>query len=90
MSHTTVTSIGGNEYEVTIGDVTQVVDLDGFTPISDDDYTAIDTVVDDMDDSFIAPMHSDGDKFFLAALEYVISYTQFDVDEYLEEGAVAA
>jgi len=81
---TTVRSLGGNQYEVTIGEETRTIDLDGYTVISDTDWNRIDDAGLD-DDTFISPHHDDGDEFWAAAANEAANYSGFDVDAFIEE-----
>lgn len=80
----TTTSLGGNQYSVTIGDETRNIDLDGLTVVSDEDYRRLDDAWLD-NDTFIAPMHSDGDMFREEAAHTAANYSGFDVDAYIYE-----
>ena len=73
---------GGNQYEVTIGDETKLVDLDGVDCFTNEDYARI--VEEGVDADFIfAPMHNAGDEFWAAAVEYVTQNSRIDIDDYI-------
>lgn len=75
---------GGNQYEVTLLQRTEMVDLDGITVVSDEDYTRLQEAGLD-DDTIICPAHAEavGDEFFCAAVYHALNYSGFDVDEYI-------
>lgn len=76
----TITHLGGNIYQVNEGTAETIVDLDGFTCVTDDDYEeleerGIDTSL------FIAPMHCDEEEE-KQAVEYAARRTAFDISTY--------
>jgi len=75
-----VTSKGGNQYEVN----GELVDMDGYTVVSDEDYAKIEKAGLDGGE-FIAPMHSDGDRNWKLVAEYCVNYSGLDVDEWIKE-----
>jgi len=87
MKNYTVTPVGGNNYRVTCGNRSETVDLDGFDVVTNEDFLRIEEAGLD-NDVIIAPMHSGGDDFWVAAAEYACNYSGFDVDEYIRDNQV--
>lgn len=75
-----VEGLGGNKYKVTIGQRSQIIDLDGFTILSDEEMEKLESSglgwVDEMeiwcprDAELVEP-----DPFFAAAISHVANYT---------------
>ena len=85
-----IESKGGNQYLVTIGEESRMVDLDGFTIMSNEDYSAIEQaglLQDDMECPATAKNNKLWDNFELAALEYAANYSGFDAEEYIANHA---
>jgi len=78
-----VINLGGNQYEVTIGDETRIIDMDGITAVSNEDYDRLEE--EGLADNFYAPIHSTGDEFWGLALQEMLNYSEFDVEEYIKE-----
>ena len=82
-----VTSMGGNKYHVTIGKAEEVIDLDGFTVMSNEDYAEVERAGLTTDD-MICPsqwdLKEDG-YFFKEALDTAANYSGFSAEEYIEE-----
>ena len=84
MKNVKVSSRGGNQYEVTIGDEIRVIDLDGYTIITDDDRALMEAAgldVDNMDHgTMVSPDMGidDGDEFFAAAVDHCANYSGFN------------
>lgn len=80
--------LGGNQYGVEYDQdgrhIDKVVDLDGLTPVSDEDFEKLEAA-GLCDDDFIAPMHADDDLAWEFACEEAVNYSGFDVDAYIEE-----
>jgi len=88
MNNANVSKLGGNQYRVEIGKKTEVVDLDGYTIMSNDDYEEIEKaglVQDTMWCPSIWNVTGDNDKFFKAALEHAANYSGFIASKYIEE-----
>ena len=64
--------------------VVKTVDLDGMTIISNEDYDRLESLNMLHEDMF-APKHSEGDEFWLAAVESLVNYSDFDVDQYIAD-----
>jgi hypothetical protein len=85
MKNSTVNSLGGNQYGVTIEGKTTTVDLDGFTIMSDEEYKKLDEA-EMIEDSMMCPEiseYSGEDPFFRAAVEYAANYSGFIAEEYI-------
>lgn len=81
---TTVRSLGGNQYNVDIDGDVRIIDLDGVTAVSDDDYKKLEEA-GLADDNMLAPMHGEDDAHYVEAMNHVINYSGFDVDAYILE-----
>lgn len=83
-----VNSKGGNQYDVTIGDETRTVDLDGCTVMSDEDYAEVDAAglaTDDMWSPDMWNLTDENDYFFRAALEHAANYSGFNSADYIAD-----
>jgi hypothetical protein len=82
----TVHPRGGNQYEVISEDTgeTTVIDLDGMTVMSDEDYDRLEDLGLLRDDMF-SYQHSEGDRAWAAAVEYAVNYSGWDIDAYIAE-----
>lgn len=87
MKNATIQSLIGNKHKVTIEWVTKIIDLDGMTVISNEDYELLADAWLDRDDRLIAPMHSDWDEHREAAAEQVSHYNWFDIKKYIAENS---
>jgi hypothetical protein len=76
-----VESLGANQYRVG----GEVVDLEGFTVMSDEDYARLEELGLDTDDMICPNMWDIGgeDYRFKAALEFAANYSGFDVEQYI-------
>jgi len=79
MNNATIQSRGSNQYSVTIGNSTKIIDLDGMDVVSTDDYIRMEDAGMDMDD-YIHP-NIDNDPHWHAATKYAVEYSGIDVDE---------
>lgn len=81
---------GGNQYLVKLGEDSQIVDLDGYTIMSDEDYEkleALDLIHDTMWCPSMWDVTGDNDYFFRAALDHAANYSGFDVEQYISENS---
>jgi hypothetical protein len=77
---------GGNQYQVTIKGKMEMVDLDGLTIVSNEDYDKLEEELGEASlETFISPQHYAGDIYWLAAVTEVLRYSGFDVDSYISE-----
>ncbi|GEM_PF-6695288 len=81
---------GGNQYLVTCLSchTAKVIDLDGFTIMSDKDRAELASARCEMDDSMSPDiaLDSDGDDLhFLAAVKHAANYSGFDAKKYILE-----
>lgn len=79
---------GGNQYLVTIGKKSEIVDLDGYTVMGDDDYNEVEKAGLIQDDMWCPSMWNitgDNDKFFKVALAFAANYSGFIAKKYIEE-----
>jgi hypothetical protein len=82
-----VISKGGSKYEVTIGDDTQLINLEGTTVMSDEDFEKIEQaglLLDEMECPKAARFSELYTPHTLAALDYVANHSDFNADNYIE------
>lgn len=78
---TKVTQLDNKRFEVTIDDVTRVIDIDLYNILSDEDYNRLDSLgklQDDMNCPWL------GDAFWIAVAKPIAAKNSFDVEKYLE------
>ena len=92
MNNPRVKSQGSNQYLVSIGNVSHVIDLDGYTFCTDDDWSKLESAGCDPTNMYggtlvspqvaeeMASTDDDGD-WWLAAVNEAVNYSGFDVDE---------
>jgi hypothetical protein len=83
-----VTPKGGNQYLVTIGNRAELVDLDGYTIIRDEDFDKLEKaglLEDTMWCPKLAQELEKSDKFFCAAIDHCANYSGFNVDDYIAD-----
>ena len=83
-----IESKGGNQYKVTFKAESKIIDLDGYTMMSDDDYNMIQEA-GLIQDEMMSPQFHEGDLFWLAAAKNAANYSGFDVEEYIAENQEA-
>jgi len=79
---TSIKPMGGNQYQVTIGNESRIVDLDGFTVVTDEVSDAMDVAGMDTD-LIMSPQYANpegDDPFFEAAVKYVANFSPYSVD----------
>lgn len=88
MTNSTIDKLGGHQYKVTIGEETEIVDLDGYTIMSDEDYKMIEDA-GLLDINMVSPstynFSGTATKCELEAIAYAANYTGFDAKRYIED-----
>lgn len=81
---TKIETKGGNQYNVTIGDETRTIDLDGYTVVSDENEQAMSAAGLDTNNMYggtlMCPAWSESseiDPFFAAAVEFAANLVEF-------------
>ena len=85
--NSTITSLGGNQYKVTIKNKTKVIDMDGITIISDENMDKLENAGLSTDGFFTPDMWADNSEHpehDLVIAQHILNYSGFDVDEWLK------
>lgn len=77
----------GNEYLVTCPTChdSRIINLDGLTIVSPEDEAKLEAAGLYDDTTMITPDYHNGDTYWQAAADYVLSYSGFNADDYIRE-----